>query len=163
MASRGLRRGVHFRLEAEHIDWIGRFRSQPTPPSPPPGLGGCIFPVEGTVGDVFRWVRWPCPALRPAPLPRLSRTVGPPIYIFPFRPGQRGIAPLCVRPPYQPRRQVELAERHVLHAVGPPAAPGRPVDTPALDVFVDVLQNSSDVSRHRLLPPSSQSRSAAQR
>ena len=82
---------------------------------------------------------------------------------FPFRPGQRGIAPLCVRPPYQPRRQVELAERHVLHAVGPPAAPGRPVDTPALDVFVDVLQNSSDVFRHRLLPPSSQSRSAAQR
>mgnify|MGYP001635410480 CR=1 FL=1 len=37
---------------------------------------------------------------------------------FPFRLGQRGIAPLCARPPYQPRRQVELAERHVLHAVG---------------------------------------------
>ena len=40
------------------------------------------------------------------------------LFRFPFRLGQRGIAPLCARPPYQPRRQVELAERHVLHAVG---------------------------------------------
>ena len=107
------------------------------------------------------------PVAMPRPPPGTSSQTQPDgrpaYYIFPFRPGQRGIAPLCVRPPYQPRRQVELAERHVLHAVGPPAAPDRPVDTPALDVFVDVLQNSSDVFRHRLLPPSSQSRSAAQR
>ena len=57
------------------------------------------------------------PALRPAPLPRLSRTAGLSIQ-FPLRLGQRGIAPLRARPPYQPRRQIELAERHVLHAVG---------------------------------------------
>ena len=57
------------------------------------------------------------PALRPAPLPRLSRTAGLSIQ-FPLRLGQRGIAHLRARPPYQPRRQIELAERHVLHAVG---------------------------------------------
>lgn|GEM_PF-2565708 len=38
--------------------------------------------------------------------------------VFPFRLGRWGIAPLRARPPYQPRRQVEPAERHVLHAVG---------------------------------------------
>ena len=48
------------------------------------------------------------------------------LFRFPFRLGQRGIAPLCARPPYQPRRQVELAERHVLHAVGPRQLPAVP-------------------------------------
>ena len=38
--------------------------------------------------------------------------------VFLFRLGQRGIAPLCARPLDEPRRQVEIAERHVLHAVG---------------------------------------------
>ena len=46
--------------------------------------------------------------------------------VFPFRPGQRGIAPFLARPPYQPRRQVELAERHVLHAVGVRRLPAVP-------------------------------------
>ena len=69
---------------------------------------------------MFRWVRWPCSARRPAPLPRLSRTVGPSIP-FSSRLGQRGIAPLCARPLDEPRRQVEVAERaaglgvHVRH------------------------------------------------
>ena len=38
--------------------------------------------------------------------------------VFTLRLGQRGIAPLGARPLYEPRRQVEPAERHVLHAVG---------------------------------------------
>ena len=38
--------------------------------------------------------------------------------VFPSRLGQRGIAPLGVRPLDEPRRRVEIAERHVLHAVG---------------------------------------------
>ena len=84
------------------------------------------------------------------------------LFRFPFRLGQRGIAPLCARALSAPasgraRRAARPPRRR------PSAAPGRPVDTPALDVFVDVLQNSSDVFRHRLLPLSSQSRSAAQR
>ena len=40
------------------------------------------------------------------------------LFRFPFRLGQRGIAPLCARPLQEPRRQVEIGERHVLHAVG---------------------------------------------
>ena len=37
------------------------------------------------------------------------------LFRFAFRLGQRGIAPLGARPLYEPRRQVEFAERHVLH------------------------------------------------
>ena len=65
---------------------------------------------------MFRWVRWPCSARRPAPLPRLSRTVGQSIP-FSLRLGQRGIAPFRARPRDEPRRQVELADGHVLDAV----------------------------------------------
>ena len=67
---------------------------------------------------MFRWVRWPCSARRPAPLPRLSRTVGSACSVFPFGLGRRGIAPFRARPPDEPRRQVEPVEGHVLHAVG---------------------------------------------
>ena len=38
--------------------------------------------------------------------------------VFPSRLGQRGIAPLGARPRDEPRRQVEIDERHALHAVG---------------------------------------------
>ncbi len=38
--------------------------------------------------------------------------------VFPSRLGQRGIAPLCARPLQEPRRQVEIGKRHVLHSVG---------------------------------------------
>ena len=38
--------------------------------------------------------------------------------VFPSRLGQRGIAPLGARPLDEPRRQVEVDERHVPHAVG---------------------------------------------
>ena len=38
--------------------------------------------------------------------------------VFPSSLGQRGIAPLCARPLDEPRRQVEVAERYVPHAVG---------------------------------------------
>ena len=65
---------------------------------------------------MFRWVRWPCSARRPAPLPRLSRTVGQSIP-FSLRLGQRGIAPLCARPRDEARRQVEPVDGHVLDAV----------------------------------------------
>ena len=40
------------------------------------------------------------------------------LFRFSFRLGQRGIAPLCARPLYEPRRQVEPADGHLLHAVG---------------------------------------------
>ena len=40
------------------------------------------------------------------------------LFRFSFRLGQRGIAPLCARPLYEPRRQVEIGEWHVPHAVG---------------------------------------------
>ena len=40
------------------------------------------------------------------------------LFRFSSRLGQRGIAPLCARPLDEPRRQVEVAERHVPHAVG---------------------------------------------
>ena len=40
------------------------------------------------------------------------------LFRFAFRLGQRGIAPLGARPLYEARRQVEVTERHVLHAVG---------------------------------------------
>ena len=40
------------------------------------------------------------------------------LFRFAFRLGQRGIAPLCARPLDESRRQVELGQRHVLHAVG---------------------------------------------
>ena len=40
------------------------------------------------------------------------------LFRFSSRLGQRGIAPLCARPLDEPRRQVEIAERHVPHAVG---------------------------------------------
>lgn len=65
---------------------------------------------------MFRRVRWPCSARRPASLPRLSRTVGPSIP-FSLRLGQRGIAPFRARPRDEPRRQVEPVDGHVLHAV----------------------------------------------
>ena len=47
-------------------------------------------------------------------------SAGRSVRLFRFSPrlGQRGIAPLCARPLDEPRRQVEIAERHVLHAVG---------------------------------------------
>ena len=106
----------------------------------------------------------PVAMLRPPPgTSSQTQPDGRPAYsVFPFRLGQRGIAPLCARALSAPasgraRRAARPPRRR------PSAAPGRPVDTPALDVFVDVLQNSSDVFRHRLLPLSSQSRSAAQR
>lgn len=38
--------------------------------------------------------------------------------VFPSRLGQRGIAPLGARPLDEPRRRVEVDERHVPHAVG---------------------------------------------
>ena len=38
--------------------------------------------------------------------------------VFALRLGQRGIAPLCARPLDEARRQVELADGHLLHAVG---------------------------------------------
>ena len=41
----------------------------------------------------------------------------PSIPFFPFRLGQRGIAPFLARPLDEPRRQVELADGHVLDAV----------------------------------------------
>ena len=40
------------------------------------------------------------------------------LFRFSSRLGQQGIAPLCARPLDEPRRQVEVAERHVPHAVG---------------------------------------------
>ena len=40
------------------------------------------------------------------------------LFRFSSRLGQRGIAPLCAHPLDEPRRQVEIAERHVPHAVG---------------------------------------------
>ena len=40
------------------------------------------------------------------------------LFRFAFRLGQRGIAPLCARPLDESRRQVELGQRHILHAVG---------------------------------------------
>ena len=40
-----------------------------------------------------------------------------PSILFSFRLGQRGIAPFCARPRDEPRRQVELADGHVLDAV----------------------------------------------
>ena len=50
--------------------------------------------------------RWRCFSMGPVAMPRpppgtSSQTQPdgrPAYYIFPFRPGQRGIAPLCVRP-----------------------------------------------------------------
>ena len=40
------------------------------------------------------------------------------LFLFAFRLGQRGIAPLCAHPLYELRRQVEPADGHVLHAAG---------------------------------------------
>lgn len=45
--------------------------------------------------------------------------------VFPSRLGQRGIAPLGARPLDEPRRQVEIAERHVLPEHRPEGARGR--------------------------------------
>lgn len=66
----------------------------------------------------------PVAMLRPPP-GTSSRTQpdGRSVYsVFPFRLGQRGIAPLCARPLYQPRRQVELAERRTSSACSRPFA-----------------------------------------
>ena len=62
----------------------------------------------------------PVAMLRPPPgTSSQTQPDGRSVYsVFPSRLGQRGIAPLCARPLYEPRRQVEFAERHVLHAVG---------------------------------------------
>lgn len=58
--------------------------------------------------------------LRPPPgISSQTQPNGRSVYsVFSSRLGQRGIAPLGARPLDEPRRQVEVAERHVLHAVG---------------------------------------------
>ncbi len=40
------------------------------------------------------------------------------LFRFRLQASQRGIASLCARPPYEPRGQVEIVERRVLHAIG---------------------------------------------
>lgn len=48
----------------------------------------------------------------------LAKPNGRSVYsVFPSRLGQRGTALLGARPLFEPRHQVEVAERHVLHAV----------------------------------------------
>ena len=62
----------------------------------------------------------PVAMLRPPPgTSSQTQPDGRPVYsVFALRLGQRGIAPLGARPPDEPRRQVELADGHVPHAVG---------------------------------------------
>ena len=62
----------------------------------------------------------PVAMLRPPPgTSSQTQPDGRSVYsVFALRLGQRGIAPLCARPLDEARRQVEIAERHVLHAVG---------------------------------------------
>ena len=58
--------------------------------------------------------------LRPPPgISSQTQPNGRSVYpVFPSRLGRRGIALLGARPLFEPRHQVEVAERHVLHAVG---------------------------------------------
>lgn len=62
----------------------------------------------------------PVAMLRPPPgISSQTQPDGQSVYsVFPSRLGQRGIAPLGARPLDEPRRRVEVDERHVLHAVG---------------------------------------------
>ena len=62
----------------------------------------------------------PVAMLRPPPgISSQTQPDGRSVYsVFPSRLGQRGIAPLCARPLDESRRQVELGQRHILHAVG---------------------------------------------
>ena len=106
------------------------FRSQPntlggqavpaasrTPPRPHPGPGGAVFPVEGTVEMCFDGSGGHAPPSARHLFPdSAGRSVS--LFRFAFRLGQRGIAPLCARPLDESRRQVELGQRHILHAVG---------------------------------------------
>ena len=57
--------------------------------------------------------------LRPPPgISSQTQPNGRSVYsVFPSRLGQRGTALLGARPLFEPRHQVEVAERHVLHAV----------------------------------------------
>ena len=61
----------------------------------------------------------PVAMLRPPPgTSSQTQPDGRSVYsVFPSRLGQRGIAPLGARPLDEPRRQVELLDGHVLHAV----------------------------------------------
>ena len=62
----------------------------------------------------------PVAMLRPPPgISSQTQPDGRSVYsVFPSRLGQRGIAPLGARPLDESRRQVELGQRHILHAVG---------------------------------------------
>ena len=70
--------------------------------------------------------RWRCVSMGPVamlrPPPGTSSQTQPDgrsaYSVFALRLGQRGIAPLCARPLDESRRQVELGQRHILHAVG---------------------------------------------
>ena len=61
----------------------------------------------------------PVAMLRPPPgASSQTQPDGRSVYsVFPSRLGQRGIAPFRARPLDEPRRQVELLDGHVLHAV----------------------------------------------
>ena len=87
------------------------------------------------------------------------------LFRFSFRLGQRGIAPLCARPLYEPRRQVEIGERHVLHAVGvqqrrrvvpehrPEGAGGRREGERAARLGVHVRHGERQVGRREPVEP----------
>ena len=85
---------VDFRSQPNTLERIGHSRSWPNAPRPSLGSGSAIFPVEGNGGDVFRWVRWPCSARRPAPFPdSAGRSVRRPCF-----PSEEAGTPASARP-----------------------------------------------------------------
>ena len=119
--------------------------------------------------------RWRCVSIGPVamlrPPPGISSQTQPDgrsVYsVFPSRLGQRGIAPLGARPLDEPRRQVEIDERHVLHAVGvqqrrrvlpehrPEGARGRREAERAAGLGVHVRHGQRQVGRDEPVEPDS--------
>ena len=109
----------------------------------------------------------PVAMLRPPPgTSSQTQPDGRSVYsVFPFRLGQRGIAPLGARTRYEPRRQVEIGERHVLHAVGvqqrrrvvpehrPEGAGGRREAERAAGLGVHVRHGERQVGRREPVEP----------
>ena len=102
----------------------------------------------------------PVAMLRPPPgTSSQTQPDGRSVYsVFPSRLGQRGIAPLCASPLDEARRQVEFAERHVLHAVGVqqrrrvlPLGSGSSKESPAARACSRVMSPARSIGRPFLI------------